>query len=1620
MAEQNSNIKNIINVAASGMNMDSAINQIPKGALSYALNGVIESTSETLVSYQNEQGNIECLKFPEGFQLIGKHFIVEQSKHIFFLTDPNSGESEIGYMENNDCIYRPYINASCLNFHINHPIHKVVHKITNCSTEIYWTDGRNPRRFLDLNEIPYITEDITNCNTTTIQEIDCNKLNIQPNFSIPVLKVVDVVSGGNLQAGTVQFAFQYADVAGDAYTSYYSITNPTPIVNTFLTTENFDYNVGKSVILNISNIDVTGYFEYFNLAVIKTVNNITSVELVGTYTIDNSEKQITYNGQNSTQIRLTIDDIFEKFPYYEIAQDLTMVNDVLVWDQLTSIDRINYQGIANKIGIQWETFKIPATENYSNELNTTNLRGYLRDEIYAFEICFLLDNGKQTDGFHIPGRALRSTDLGSGDIENTNSDFILSSESGKYWQIYNTATVLGDSVSQEIFSDPNYKGPYQYGDMSYWESEETYPCNKDVWGELAGTPIRHHKFPDVTVSPIFESGVPTKIVTDDNPGEIYELESMEMANRAIYPIGIRINVQEIQIAITQSELTQEQKNSIIGFKIIRGNRDVNKSITGKGILRNVGKYEREGTEYYFPNYPYNDLREDPFVLNQSNAYLDQCRVYQAQAATDGEYEFTNCFTNTREGSQMVAGEIITVCSITLPEAINGDFAPGTLRENYDTYQLTLKPPTREELLLFTSSSGILKFEFKVTFAYEDYRFPGEELEITLTSSRQLKIDAGILIGIPGTSTKSGNEIVNVVSGTKPRVIRYRTAPINLVGQLNPISNELEKRMKWAITLQGAYSINLSCYPTRLNGFEEEESKFRHTFNSPETSFGQPFLGDILKIENVLYGKGSAHFVKVKNNATYKLITIEAQKDALESSKSIGEIGDGFNATAMFTAYQAYLQIYINGITRQNYGWSYNSILDYNYSSPVENNGFKQRKIQQSQYLYPGVQSVNEPITLNNFSREGSVYLRTSDNVSAFPFPADVDSLKNGEGDPLIIDRSRYKVSQVDCDYPEQAFDISSVAYYASLKTNIPNQWGQIYSYETIDTGFQFFFKNLESSNIQQTVFGGDTFINKFAFKTKIPFFIDNRVGAPDDSDIYYDEIGNIGYPEHWHSARSVLYDYNSTATGLLRNIISVKAHQFDCPNNQLPKQDTDATPAIINPDRTYYGGNMYLSAYGIPSYYCESSINVDLRQAFNKKEGDFFPHVSSGIPDDWLQETNVPISQDNTYYYNISYSKQNKENFFTHLPVNWEEDLCFTNFPYRAIYSEPQQSYSDNRINSWVIYRPISFFDFPQNYGKLTSLDGIQNRGILARFENKSLLYNTLLTIDTSNPQAAYVGNDKLFRSSPPIDFAETDLGYVGSQHKFLLKIPQGQITVDAKRGQIFLISGKGIIDISAFGSGMSKFLIRHLPFEIITKFRNVNIDNHFKNIGLHGVYDSNLNRVIISKLDYFPLSPNIKYDEDIQEFYIEKDLNGVTITEIIDVTNTEFFCNKSWTLSYSLNTNSWISFHSYIPNFYISENNFFYSGLNQGCDLEAIAAEIVPTTTTTSTTTQFIDCSLAGEVEILYCTLQGTALLLTDCELQGVGYFEEPIPATTTTSTTSLTSTTTSSSTTTSTTTLP
>lgn len=1574
MAEQEKgNIRQEYNNATTGLNLDQTLNQIPKGKLTYALNAAVENFDSNSVNYQNEPGNEPCVTFPSGFVLIGTHFIQEKAKHIFFITNPNTGASQIGYMENNDCIYRVLINAPCLNFNINYPILKVAHKISNCATEIYWTDGFNPRRYLDIDDIPKILKSGTPfCNPEYTDDVDCNQLKLQPNFKIPQLEVVDVTNTGDLEAGTYQFAIQYADPQGNPYTSYYSVTNPTPIADEFITTVNFNYPVGKSIILNISNLDDTGLYQYFNLAVIRTVNAITSVELVGTYYIDNLQKQITYSGQNVTQIRLTINDIFEKFPYYEIAQDLTTAQDILIWDNLTSIDRINYQSIASQITLQWESWRIPATENYADELNATNLRGYLRDEVYAFEIVFLLKNGKQTDGFHIPGRVANQNDLVP--VVPSNPDFVGEPDpitgTSPYWKIYNTGTVVGFSPSYSPATD--YKGPYQYGEFSYWESLDTYPCNNDVWGDLAGQPIRHHKFPDINISPAYES----KVFLGPN--------SMAEGNDAVFPIGVRLDVQQIEFLINNSSLTQEQKDEIVGFKIIRADRGTNKSIVAKGILRNVNTYEREKQTYFYPNYPYNDLNVDPFLNAINNAWTQICDNYTITITSLGPcpdggsdcavVQYTDCNNNKQATETYRAVGTYNLCSTTKPSVL----VPATGKtglSTYDIWTVTVCPP------------AALKAGFRIEWV-DIYNGPSKEW----------------ITGGPFPETFT----FFAVPGTVPKVIE------------GPVDN--------------------ACFtgPTRVTGpnckIETPQpgftERYRQIFNSPETSFGQPFLGDILKLESVMFGPGRAHFVQVRNNAKYRLLTEQAQIDALNSSDNLGSKTTPFNPTAMFAVYQAYLTIYVNGITRKNYAYSFNSVSNYNHGVGVpDGQGVKQRTLDIARYLIPGVQNVGDTYNINNFQRESSVYLRTDLTKTALPFPDQSPNMVAG-GSPLVTDRSRFTISGIgNCDAPGEEEYISVVSYYASIKNLFPNQYGQIYSYDTVDTGFQALI-NPSVSQVQ-TVFGGDTFISKFTFKSKLPFFIDNRVNAPDDSDIFYDEIGNIAYPKYWHSARSILKDYVSSG-GTLTNIISYKAHNFDCPNDQgpiiTPTPTTTSTTTIApgtviatNPNRTFYDGYFYLFAYGIPNFYCESSYNLDLRQAFNNREGDYWPHVSSGIPDDWVQQDFVPIAQDNTYYYNVTFSKQNRENTFTHLPIDWDKP-CYTYYPFRAIYSDPQNIDADNRVNSWLIYRAVSYYDFPQNFGDLVSLDGIQNKAVLARFENKTLLYNNLLTIDTSNPQAAYIGNPRLFAAAPPIDFAETDLGYVGTQNKMLLKIPQGQVSVDAKRGQVFLITGTQAVELSAFGSGMNRFFTDHLAFEILRYFPDVPTDNHFNGIGLHGVFDSKYDRVLITKLDYIPKSKDVKYDAVKREFYVEEVVpqNAPTTTstttsagtttstttipgtltttttvaplvtrKVVYVTDTEYFCNKSWTVSFNFNTKSWISFHSYLPNWYIGENNFFYSGINGCCDdFDIIVGTIgpIPTTTTTSstsststttTTTTTIDCNLSGTVVETNCALSGTAVIV-------------------------------------------
>ena len=118
--------------------------------------------------------------------------------------------------------------------------------------------------------------------------------------------------------------------------------------------------------------------------------------------------------------------------------------------------------------------------------------------------------------------------------------------------------------------------------MGYWESGEKYPASDPTrWGALCGMPIRHHKIPDENTH------LTTRLSTDG------------VANDAVAGTATGAGTTHIQIIGAQfSNIAAPKFNdgtvipNIVGYEILVGNRDGNKSIIAKGIIRNMMSYER--------------------------------------------------------------------------------------------------------------------------------------------------------------------------------------------------------------------------------------------------------------------------------------------------------------------------------------------------------------------------------------------------------------------------------------------------------------------------------------------------------------------------------------------------------------------------------------------------------------------------------------------------------------------------------------------------------------------------------------------------------------------------------------------------------------------------------------------------------------------------------------------------------------------------------------------------------------------------------------------------------------------------------------------------------------------
>jgi hypothetical protein len=363
---------------------------------------------------------------------------------------------------------------------------------------------------------------------------------------------------------------------------------------------------------------------------------------------------------------------------------------------------------------------------------------------------------------------------------------------------------------------------------------------------------------------------------------------------------------------------------------------------------------------------------------------------------------------------------------------------------------------------------------------------------------------------------------------------------------------------------------------------------------------------------------------------------------------------------------------------------------------------------------------------------------------------------------------------------------------------------------------------------------------------------------------------------------------------------------------------TDGSAYVPNIYLNFTGvkGKIYTYNYAIPYFICESDINIDLRHAPNASDKDFYPHQTN--LDYWLQQENVEIKMDNDYSYNRSYSKQNREEVSNTTDINFFRNINKTYYQNRVIYSQDGAEVENFDFkDNYLFYKPLDAFDFTFENGKLISVDSIEGEQVLVRFENNTRIFNAFSTIQTSGAAIA-IGNGSLFGSRPQ-EFSKTELGYIGSQHTDMLNTEFGHIIVDAIRGNVFNLQGGGKNVDELTKDGMKNWMAENLPFKINKWFPGVNIDNNYAGIGIALSFDKRYKRFFITKLDYIPVKKGITFSDN--KFWFE----GIEI----DLRDSAYFCNASWTVSYSFFTKSWTSFHSFIPNYYIDGVHLFYTGLN-------------------------------------------------------------------------------------------
>lgn len=348
--------------------------------------------------------------------------------------------------------------------------------------------------------------------------------------------------------------------------------------------------------------------------------------------------------------------------------------------------------------------------------------------------------------------------------------------------------------------------------------------------------------------------------------------------------------------------------------------------------------------------------------------------------------------------------------------------------------------------------------------------------------------------------------------------------------------------------------------------------------------------------------------------------------------------------------------------------------------------------------------------------------------------------------------------------------------------------------------------------------------------------------------------------------------------------------------------------------------NLILIRGGIWLHQLFSLTNLDNRLIDN------LLRIKSCLPDKKFTDGTYGIKngrikqfEDNYYRYDLVYSDKTYEEVGYGAGVVYNTSKCKTPIS-KFVYSNPQVN--DSPIDYWRSFNVNDYQELPSEYGQITKIFNLSD----SLFIHTTDMILDLLTGRRSlelDQGSILLGSGNLFSRAVPIYGGITE-GYAGLlDPNSTISTRLGYIFPDRKAKRLYIFNGQSVKPISDLG--LQGEFQRNFDFKLLEQFPGYSlVDTKGNNsIGYSIGMDNEHERILFTKVDYEAIDPDslvcregILYDKDGSK---------------ISLSDTSRFINKSFTYSYDINENVWISNHYYTPQLYAWDRFNFYSFNNKG-----------------------------------------------------------------------------------------